>query len=153
MWTWVLLATHCIYTNKTMFTSYTPTNGGKLFMKNSSRSKVEGQGKVLSKLMSNKELNLNNVLHMLDIHKNLASGSLLIKNGFKLVFVSDNFVLIKNNMYIGKCYLSDGLLKMNIFTILPNILKNKISSSTCIIKSSTLWHHRLRYTNFTSIRK
>ncbi|TYK02905.1 pol polyprotein [Cucumis melo var. makuwa] len=70
---------------------------------------VERQGKVILKMTSRKELTLNNVLHVSDIRKNLVSGSLLSKNGFKLVFVSDKFVLSKNEMYIGKGYLSDGV--------------------------------------------
>ena len=53
-------------------------------------------------MTSGKELVLNNVLHVPDIRKNLVSGSLLSKNGFKLVFVSDKFVLSKNEMYVGK---------------------------------------------------
>lgn len=38
----------CAY--KTMFLSYTPINGDKLFMRISSSLKVEGQGKVVSKI-------------------------------------------------------------------------------------------------------
>ncbi|TYK21073.1 pol polyprotein [Cucumis melo var. makuwa] len=78
------------------------SNGEQLFMDNSSTSKLEGQGKVILKMTSGKELTLNNVLHVPDIRKNLVSSSLLSKNGFKLVFVSDKFVLSKNEMYIGK---------------------------------------------------
>ncbi|TYK03675.1 pol polyprotein [Cucumis melo var. makuwa] len=100
--------THHICTNKNMFTSYVSvSNGEQLFMGNFSMSKVEGQGKVILKMTSGKELTLNNVLHVPDIRKNLVSGSLLSKNGFKLVFLSDKFVLSKNEMYIGKGYLSD----------------------------------------------
>ncbi|KAL7238289.1 hypothetical protein ACSBR2_004404 [Camellia fascicularis] len=51
-------------------------------MGNSSTSKVEGQGKIVLKMTSGKELTLNNVVHVPDIRKNLVSGSLLIKNGF-----------------------------------------------------------------------
>ncbi|KAA0036703.1 pol polyprotein [Cucumis melo var. makuwa] len=101
-------ATHHIYANKNMFTSYVSvSNGEQLFMGNFSMSKVEGQGKVILKMTSEKELTLNNVFHVPDIRKNLVSGSLLSKNGFKLVFVSDKFVLSKNETYIGKGYLSD----------------------------------------------
>lgn len=53
-------------------------------------------------MTSGKEFNLNNVLHVLDIRKNLVSSSLLRKNVFNLVFVSDKFILTKNNMYVGK---------------------------------------------------
>ena len=65
-------------------------------MGNSSTSKVEGQGKIVLKITSGKELTLNNVLHVPDIRKNLVSRSLLSKNEFRLVFESDKFVLTKN---------------------------------------------------------
>ncbi|KAA0048117.1 hypothetical protein E5676_scaffold546G00690 [Cucumis melo var. makuwa] len=90
-------ATHHICANKNLFTLYVSiSNGEQLFMGSSSTSKVKGQGKVILKMTSRKELTLNNVLHVPDIRKNLISGSLLSKNDFKLVFVSDKFVLSKN---------------------------------------------------------
>ncbi|KAA0060612.1 pol polyprotein [Cucumis melo var. makuwa] len=99
-------ATRHICANKNMFVSYVSiSNGEQLFMGDSFTSKVKGQGKVILKMTSGKELTLNNVLHVPDIRKNLVSGSLLSKNGFKLVFVSDKFVLSENEMYIGKGYL------------------------------------------------
>ena len=52
-------------------------------------------------MISGKEFTLNNVLHVPDIRKNLVSGSLLSKNGFRLVFESEKFVLSKNGMYGG----------------------------------------------------
>ncbi|XP_057476852.1 uncharacterized protein LOC130764565 [Actinidia eriantha] len=90
-------ATRHVCSNKEMFTTY----------------QVEGQGKVVLKMTSGKELTLNNVLHVPEIRKNLVSGSLLSKHGFKLVFVSDKFILTKDGIYVGKGYLADGLFKMN----------------------------------------
>lgn len=58
-------------------------------------------------MTSGKELTLNNVLHVPDIRKNLVSGSLLSKAGFKLVFESDKFILTKK-WYVGKGYMSNG---------------------------------------------
>ena len=54
------------------------------------------------KKTTEKELTLNNVLHVLDFRKNLVSGFLFSKNGFRLVFESDKFVLTKNGLYLGK---------------------------------------------------
>lgn len=50
------------------------------------------------KMSSGKEITLNKVLHVPDIRKNLVSGSLPSKNGFKMVFESHKFVLNKNGM-------------------------------------------------------
>ena len=96
-------ATHHICANKNIFTLYVQvSNREQFFMSNSSTSKDEGQGKVILKMTSSKELTLINVLHVPGIRKNLVSGSLLSKNDSKLVFVSDKFVLSKNEMYIRK---------------------------------------------------
>jgi len=71
-------------------------------MRNSAASKVEGKGKVILKWTSRKELTLNDVLHVPDIRKNLISGSILSKKGFRMVFELDKFVLTKGGMYVGK---------------------------------------------------
>jgi hypothetical protein len=129
-------------------------HGEELFMGNSSSSKVEGRGKVILKMTSGKELTLNEVLHVPDIRKNLVSGSLLSKNGFKLVFVSDKFVLTKNEMFVGKSYLSDGLFKMNVMTVVPkSINNNKIDSSAYLLESSNIWHGRLGHVNYDTLRR
>ena len=108
-------ATRHICSNKKMFSTYhSVEHGEQLFMGNSSTARVEGKGKVILKMTSEKELTLNDVLHVPDIRKNLVSGSLLSKNGFKLVFESDKFILTKSGTYVGKGYLSNGLFKMNV---------------------------------------
>lgn len=79
------------------------------------------------------------MLHVPDIRKDLVSCSLLSKNGFKLVLESNKFVLTKSGMYVGKWYMSDGLFRINVMTIVSN--KNK--SFAYILESSNLWHRRL----------
>ena len=109
-----------------MFSTYNPLgNGEKIFMGNSSTSKIERNGSVVLKMITGKYLTLKDVLHVLDIQKNLIFDSLLSKNGFKLVFESDKFSLFKSGMYVGKGYLSNGLFKMNVITIFPTIDNNK----------------------------
>jgi hypothetical protein len=108
-------ATRHVCSDKNMFSKYNSVeHGEQLFMGNSSTARVEGKGKVILKMTSGKELTLNDVLHVPDIRKNLVSGSLLSKNGFKLVFESDKFILTKSGTYVGKGYLSNGLFKMNV---------------------------------------
>ena len=138
-------ATRHVCSDKKMFLSYhSIDNGEQLFMGNSSSSNVEGQGKVVLKMTLGKELTLIDVLHVPEIRKNLVSRSLLSKKGFKLVFVSDNFILTKNGMYVGKGYMSNGLFKMNVMTIVPPIKNvNKNTSSAFMLESSNVWHGRL----------
>ena len=65
-------------------------------MGNSVTSIVERKGIVVLKLTSGKELTLNEVLYVPDIHKYLISWSLLSKHGFRMVFKSDKVVLTKS---------------------------------------------------------
>ena len=85
-------------------------------------------------MTSDNELTLNNVLYVPETCKNLVSRLLLVKNSFKLVFVSNKFVLTKNEMYVGRDYLNDGLFKVNIMTIVPKSIDNKKVSSTYMIE-------------------
>ncbi|XP_070007753.1 uncharacterized protein [Nicotiana sylvestris] len=56
---------------------------------NNATTKIEGYRKIFLKMTSGKVLTLNSVLHVPTIRKKLVSTSLLVKNGFKCVFVSD----------------------------------------------------------------
>ena len=133
--------------------SYTTVGGDeKLYMGNSSTSKVEDVRKIALKMTTGKNVTLINVLHVLDVRKNLVSGSLLSKNGFKLVFVSDKFVLSKNEMYVGKGYLSDGLFNLNVMNVVTKDDLNKVASSY-VLESSNIWHARLGHVNYKLIKK
>ena len=52
------------------------------------------------------------------LFRSLVSGSLLNKHGFRMVFESDKVILSKSGMYVGKGYVSDGLFKFNVMTII-----------------------------------
>ena len=57
------------------------------------------------------------MLHVPDIRKNLISGTILSKKGFRIIFESDKFVLAKGGIYVGKSYLVDGLYKANVTVV------------------------------------
>ena len=103
-------------------------------MANSTKAKVEGTGKVCLKMISGKVVTLNNVLHVPELRKNLVSTSLLTKNGFECVFVSNKVVISKNEVYVGKGYLTEGLFKINVMTI----DMNKSSGSSYLLESNNL---------------
>ena len=79
-------------------------------MGNIATTRIAGTGKIMLKMTSGKVLTLKNVLHVPTIKKNLVSAALLVKNEFKCVIVSDKAVISKNEMFIGKGDLNDGLL-------------------------------------------
>ncbi|XP_068304222.1 uncharacterized protein [Pyrus communis] len=123
-----------------LFVTYQFVDGGEnLYMGNATASVVAGKGKVTLKLISEKELSLNNVLHIPDIRKNLISGSLLSNKGFNIVFESDKFVITKGGVYVGKGYLAEGLFKLNVLSANAINNNNKPNVSFAyLIESSTL---------------
>ncbi|XP_073290547.1 uncharacterized protein [Primulina huaijiensis] len=117
-------ATRHICSNKGMFSTYTPSTGRKLYMGNSATSEVVGTGNVVLKMTSGLEVTLVDALHVPDIRKNLVSGSLLVKHGFRLVFESNKVVLTKNGHFIGKGYLDENLFKLNVMAIRQNVVES-----------------------------
>ncbi|XP_057510960.1 uncharacterized protein LOC130793312 [Actinidia eriantha] len=86
--------------DKRMFTAFeSATNGEKVFMRNSATSDVAGIGKVVLKMTLGKKLTLNNVLFVPEIRKNLVSGSLLTRHGFRMIFEADRVALSKVGIY------------------------------------------------------
>ena len=83
------------------------------------------------------------------------SGSLLSRKGFKLVFVSDNFILTKNGMYVGKGYMINGLFKMNVMIVVPPIknINNKNTSSSYMLESSNAWYGIIGHVNYDTLRR
>ncbi|KAK9052683.1 hypothetical protein SSX86_029313 [Deinandra increscens subsp. villosa] len=124
----------------------------KLYMGNGATANIKGEGDVILKWTSGKELALSNVLYVPELHKSLVSGWLLNKFGFRLVFESDKFVLSKRGMFVGKGYAQNGMFKLNVMTVKKNINKNA-STSAYLIESSNVWHGRLGHVNFNSLRR
>ena len=134
---------------KEAFATYTPAEYNEdLFMGNTPTTRIAGTGKVMFIMTFGKVLTLNNVLHVPTIRKNLVSATLLVKNRFKCVLVSDKAVISKNEMFIGKGYLNEGLFKLNVMVI-DSINKN--SASVYLLELSDLWHARLRHVNYKAL--
>jgi hypothetical protein len=72
--------------NVSLFSSYQVGGTTSLLMGNRSHASVLSVGMVNLKLTSGKTVQLKNVQHIPTIKKNLVSGSLLGRDGFKLVF-------------------------------------------------------------------
>jgi hypothetical protein len=69
-----------------MFSIYKKVDRENTYMRNSLTSKVLSVGQVIPKMISEKFLTFNNVLHVTGIRKILMHGSLLCKNDFKMAF-------------------------------------------------------------------
>ena len=71
-------------------------------MGNSSTVAIKGKGSVELQFTSGKVLTLNDVYYVPEVRKNLVSGSLLNKFGFKLIFEADKYIMSKGRIFIRK---------------------------------------------------
>ena len=107
----------------------------------SSKTKVLGSGKVELKFTSGRVLTLKDVLYTPSMRKNLMSSFLLNKAGFKQTMESDNYVITKKGLFVGKGYACDGMFKLNVEN-------NKASTSLFYMLSSiNFWHACLCHIN------
>ncbi|GKF74882.1 hypothetical protein Tco_0224326, partial [Tanacetum coccineum] len=112
---WVDTGATChVCADKSMFYSLRAVdNKEKLYIGNSATVDIKGEGDVILKMTSEKELKLTNVL----------------------------FVLSKNQMYVGRGYAMNGMFKLNVMVVKNEI--NKMNSFAYLIESSNVWHGRL----------
>nr|GEU54516.1 zinc finger, CCHC-type [Tanacetum cinerariifolium] len=109
-----------------------------------SRASVHARKDRYLRFSSEKVVSLLNVLHVLNIRKNLVSGSVLNNCGYKQVIESNKFVLSKHGVFIGFGYLSNHMFRLN------NANDNIGSTfmSTTKLNDSILWHARLGHIHY-----
>ena len=113
----------------------------KILLGDSHTTDVLGIGKVPLQFTLGRELVLKDVLHAPKISKNLVSGFLLNKAGFKQVLEVNQFVLSKKGMFVGKGYACDGMFKLNVE------MNENNNSSAYIVSCVNVWHGRLCHIN------
>ena len=121
-------------------------------MGNGTRASIRGIGRVDLRLTSGKTLSLKNMQHVPGINRNLLSGSLLCRDGYKLVFESNKFIISKFGLFIGKGYNSGGLFRLSILDDC-NVVNNLSCSlySGIHVGDAAVWHSRLCHINFDRI--
>jgi hypothetical protein len=124
-----------------MFSSYQVGGTTSLLMGNGAHARVLGAGTVTLKFTSGKTIQLKNVQHVPTITKNLVSGSLLCRDGFKLVFESNKCIISKFGTFVGKGYDSGGLFHFSLS--FDNNVVNHVMND-----ESDVWHSRLCHVNF-----
>ena len=63
------------------------------------------------------------------VNKNLVSGSLLCRDGYKLVFESNKFVISKYGTFVGKCYESGGLFRLSLLDVCNKVVNHVCNNS------------------------
>jgi hypothetical protein len=117
-----------------LFSYYQCKGTGALLMGNRSHARVLGVGTVILRFTSGKTMLLKNMQHVPSIKKNLVSGSLLCRDGYKLVFESNKCILSKYGTFVGKGYDSGGLFRLSLHDVCNKSVNNEISNE------SYIWH-------------
>ena len=86
--------------------------------------------------------------HIPSINKNLVSGSLLCRDGFKIVLESNKVVMSKHGLFIGKGYECEGFFRFSLADYC-----NKLVNHICgnVNDDASVWHSRLCHINFGSM--
>jgi hypothetical protein len=129
-----------------MFSSYQVGGTTSLLMGNGAHARVLGAGIVTLKFTSGKTIKLKNVQHIPTIKKNLVSGSLLCRDGFKLVFESNKCIISKFVTFVRKGYDSGGLFRFSLL-FNDNIVNHVMNDE------SNVWHLRLCHVNFSCMMR
>lgn len=103
-----------------------------------------------------KVLTVLDVQHILVIRKNLINGFLLIQSCHKIVLELNHLIISKENLFLGKGFVSGGLFRINVCES-PDLSLNE--NSDCSFSSSIVlnigycevWHARLGHVNYGTL--
>lgn len=141
-------ATRHICFNSELFTTFKTIDSEKVCMGNYVQSAIEVVGKVVQKMISEKDLTLNNMLYMLEVQELsfwFADEQTWILNGVK----SNKVVFSRSGIYVGKDYILDGIFKLNVITF----IKKNINNFVYLFVFFNIWHGRLDHVNCNSLRR
>ncbi|GKC66816.1 zinc finger, CCHC-type containing protein [Tanacetum coccineum] len=118
-----------------------------LYMGDEHFAPVHGKRSVALEFSSRKIVTLFNVLYVPKLRKNLVSGTVLNKCGYKQVYESDKYILSKCGVFIGFGYYNNGMFMLNLNKVLDDSDSVYMSSSSIVVNSS-LWHSRLGHVHY-----
>jgi hypothetical protein len=110
--------------NTSLFSSYQAGGTGALLMENGSHARVLDVDTVILKFTLRKTVLLKNMQHVLSIKKNLVSGSQCCRDGYKIVFEANKYILSKYETFIGKGYDCGGLFRLSLHDDMCNKIVN-----------------------------
>nr|GEW96002.1 zinc finger, CCHC-type [Tanacetum cinerariifolium] len=121
-------------------------NGFVLYMGDDHFALVYGKGSVALEFSSGKTITLFNVLYVPKLRKNLVSGPMLNKCGYKQVYESDKYILSKSCVFVGFGYYNNGMFILNLNKVPDDSDSVYMSFSTVV--NSSLWHARLGHVHY-----
>ena len=138
-----------VYFDRSWFSTFQELSGKGVILGSDSAAQVLESDRVdLKMTYRKKNLIFYEVLYISNIKRNLISRSLLISRGYKIILESNKLIIIRNNEFIEKDFVSEGLFKLSV--ILKN--SNKDYSLILNLESSNIWYGRLGHINFDQIQ-
>ncbi|GJW73114.1 zinc finger, CCHC-type containing protein [Tanacetum coccineum] len=140
-------ATTHVCKDRCWFKTYEPVEDGSvLYMGDDHFAPVHGKGSVVLEFSSGKSITLFNVLYVPKLHKNLISGPVLNKCGYKQVYESDKYILSKCGVFVGFGYYNNGMFMLNLNKVPDD--SDSVYMSSSIVANSSLWHARLGHVHY-----
>ncbi|GJZ50608.1 zinc finger, CCHC-type containing protein [Tanacetum coccineum] len=108
-------ATTHVCKDRCWFTTYEPAvDGSVLYMDDDYFAPVHRKRSVVLEFISEKSITLFNLLYVPKLRKNLISGSVFNKCGYKQVYESDKYILSKSGVFVGFGYYNNGIFMLNM---------------------------------------
>nr|GEU50514.1 zinc finger, CCHC-type [Tanacetum cinerariifolium] len=126
-------------------------DGSVLYMGDEYFAPVHGRGSIALEFSFGKTVTLFNVLYVPKLCKNLVSGPMLNKCGYKQVYESDKYILSKSGVFVGFGYYNNGMFMLNLNKVPDDSDSVYISSSNVV--NSSLWHARLGHVHYKRMLK
>nr|GEX10353.1 zinc finger, CCHC-type [Tanacetum cinerariifolium] len=140
-------ATTHVCKDRCWFKTFKPVEDGPiLYMGDEHFTPVHGKGSVALEFSSRKIVTLFNVLYVPKLRKNLVSGPVLNKCGYKQVYEFDKYILSKSGVFVGFGYYNNGMFMLNLNKV-PDDLDSVYMSSSTVVNSS-LWHAHLGHVHY-----
>nr|GFA09123.1 zinc finger, CCHC-type [Tanacetum cinerariifolium] len=115
------------------FKTYEPVEDGSvLYMGDDHFAPVHGKGSVALEFSFGKTITLFNVLYVPKLRKNLVSGPMLNMCGYKQVYESDKYILLKSCVFVRFRYYNNGMFMLNLNKVLDDSDSVCMSSSTFV---------------------
>ncbi|GJX44200.1 zinc finger, CCHC-type containing protein [Tanacetum coccineum] len=121
-------------------------DGSVLHMGDESTKPILGRGNVVIEFSSGKTITLFNVVYVLGLRKNLMSGPVLNKCGYKQFYESDKYILSRHGVFIGFGYYNNGMFMLNLNKVPSSI--NSVYMAYSHVVDSKLWHARLGHVHY-----
>nr|GEY21362.1 zinc finger, CCHC-type [Tanacetum cinerariifolium] len=129
------------------FKTFEPVEDGSvLYMGDDHFAPVHGKGSVALEFSSGKTITLFNVLYVPKLRKNLVSGPMLNKCGYKQVYEFDKYILSMSGVFVGFGYYNDGIFILNLNKVLDD--SDYVYMSSFTVVNSSLWHARLGHVHY-----